>query len=192
MKKFSISVAVALLVFSFLAMQTFAVEGGKAGHGEKFTGMRDANKVSDITGATVMNRQGEDLGTVHDLIVSEDGRVKYMILSHGGVLGVGDKLIPVPWRAVSAGTKENTFLIDMDKDKLANAPSFDRNNWPNFADPGYGERVFSYYGLSSTRGTDAGNSGMEGATPESSGSRTNMDSSGQHKSMQPRGTDMNK
>lgn len=188
MRRLSVSVAVALLVFSFFAMQTFAFEGSKTGQSDKFSAMTEANRASKITGATVFSRQGEEFGKVNDLVIGQDGRVQYMILSYGGVMGVGDKLVPIPWRAVSPGTKENTFSVNVDKDKLARAPSFDPNNWPNFADPSYDERIFSYYGLSAApRGTAESDAGMRGTTPESSGSRSGMDAGGEHKSMQPSG-----
>ncbi len=62
-------------------------------------------RVSDILKTTVENRHGEKLGTVQDLMVGADGCLKYAILSHGGFLGIGDVLIPVPFDALMTAEK---------------------------------------------------------------------------------------
>lgn len=102
-------------------------------------------RVSNITGAVVNNLQGERLGTVQDLVVGKEGEVEYMILSHGGLLGVGDRLFAIPWEAVRPGAEANTFMLDIDRQRLANAPNFDRNTWPNFADPDVQHLYYGYY-----------------------------------------------
>lgn len=53
----------------------------------------------------------------------------YAILSFGGFLGVGDKLFAVPWNTMDLNTDKHAFILDVDKDRLKNAPSFGRNRW---------------------------------------------------------------
>ena len=50
---------------------------------------------NETIGETVRNMRGEDLGSVEDLIVTGDDRVVVAILSVGGFLGIGDKLVAV-------------------------------------------------------------------------------------------------
>lgn len=53
---------------------------------------------SSIIGAEVYNTQGETLGTVQDVVLnSQHDQISYVALSHGGVMGIGDKLVAVPW-----------------------------------------------------------------------------------------------
>ncbi len=60
-------------------------------------------KASDIVGMNVKNTQGEDLGSIKDLVVDPSrARVTYAILSHGGWAGIGDKLFAIPWQSFHA------------------------------------------------------------------------------------------
>ena len=47
--------------------------------------------------ATVYNDRDERIGTVDDLIVGQDGRISEAVLSVGGFLGIGAKLVAVPY-----------------------------------------------------------------------------------------------
>ena len=55
---------------------------------------------SEIVGATVYNDQGDSVGTVNDLLVSPDGTVSKAVLSVGGFLGLGSKLVEVPFNSL--------------------------------------------------------------------------------------------
>ena len=52
---------------------------------------------SQIVGAAVYNDHGERIGTVDDLIVGPDGRISQAVLSVGGFLRLGAKLVAVPY-----------------------------------------------------------------------------------------------
>jgi hypothetical protein len=52
---------------------------------------------SQIVGVTVYNDRDERIGTVDDLIVGQDGRISEAELSVGGFLGLGAKLVAVPY-----------------------------------------------------------------------------------------------
>jgi hypothetical protein len=49
------------------------------------------------------------------------------VLSVGGFLGMGDRLFAVPWEAL-------TLIMDVNKERLENAPGFDKSNWADMAD----------------------------------------------------------
>jgi sporulation protein YlmC with PRC-barrel domain len=107
-----------------------------------------AFRASALTGLNVRNMQGEKLGTVNDLVVDiRTGKVAYVALSVGGLLGVGDKMFAVPFTELKFdhGMDEMFFVLDMSKEKLQAAPGFDEANWPNFADPHWSERIDKYY-----------------------------------------------
>jgi PRC-barrel domain len=52
---------------------------------------------SRIVGATVYNDSNQDIGTVDDLIVGRDGKISTAVISVGGFLGIGSKLVGVPY-----------------------------------------------------------------------------------------------
>jgi sporulation protein YlmC with PRC-barrel domain len=100
-----------------------------------------------LSGDAVVNRAGESLGTIEDFMLDVDsGRIRYAVLSFGGVLGIGNKLFAVPPEALSVDVENKRLVLDVDRERLENAPGFDRDNWPNFADPMLGREIYSYYG----------------------------------------------
>jgi sporulation protein YlmC with PRC-barrel domain len=100
-----------------------------------------------LTGDTVFNAAGENLGKIEDFMLDvESGRIRYAVLSFGGVLGIGNKLFAVPPEALTVDASRKCFVLDVEKERLENAPGFDKDNWPNFADPTLGSEIYGYYG----------------------------------------------
>jgi sporulation protein YlmC with PRC-barrel domain len=111
------------------------------------TGNGTLLSANDLGGEKVFNLGGEHLGKIEDFMVDmESGRIAYAVLSFGGVLGIGDKLFAVPPEALMLDEKNRCFVLDVDKGTLRDAPGFERNRWPDLADPTFGARVYSYYG----------------------------------------------
>jgi hypothetical protein len=67
------------------------------------------------------------------------------VLSSGGFLGIGDKLFAVPWRALTLDTENKCFVLDVAKDRLEQAPGFEKDHWPTMADQSWAAEVHSYY-----------------------------------------------
>jgi hypothetical protein len=102
-------------------------------------------RVSDILEITVENRHGEKLGLIQDIMVGADGCLKYAILSHGGFLGIGDVLIPVPFTALITGAEKGTAVLDIDKQTLEKALSFESKTWPEFTAAEWEEKIDRYF-----------------------------------------------
>ena len=101
---------------------------------------------TSITGNKVTNASGEDLGKVEDLMVdTATGNVDYAVVSFGGFLGMGDKLFAVPLEAMTTDTENHEFIINVPKDRLENAPGFDKDNWPRAGDPDLSLQIREYY-----------------------------------------------
>jgi sporulation protein YlmC with PRC-barrel domain len=100
-----------------------------------------------LTGDRVRNNAGDDLGKIEEIMIDlETGRVAYAVLSFGGFLGIGDKLFMVPWGAMTVDQSAHQFVLDVQRAQLEKAPGFDKDNWPDMADPDYGREVHSHYG----------------------------------------------
>jgi len=115
-------------------------------------------RASKLTGMNVRNSQGEKVGTIDDFVVNiETGKVSYVAMSVGGILGLGDKLFAIPYSALKFdhGKDEMFFVLNVDKEKLNAAPGFDKSNWPNMADPNWATQIDDYYrrAQSTTTGT---------------------------------------
>ena len=98
-----------------------------------------------VEGTAVYNRTGEQLGTVFNFMVDKvSGQVAYVVMSFGGFLGMGESYHPLPWKALTYDTRLEGYVVDIDKDRLANAPSHGREEDP-FVNDKYGAKVDAYY-----------------------------------------------
>jgi len=109
----------------------------------------DIYRASKLIGADVENPQGEKLGDIKDVVFDpETGRIRYAVLAFGGFLGLGEKYFAVPWTALTSKAGEKgDFILNIDREKLKNAPGFDKNNWPNMADRSWAKQIYAYYGV---------------------------------------------
>ncbi len=101
---------------------------------------------SSITSDDVVNRKEEKLGKLHDIMLDiAQGKIRYAVLSSGGFLGMGDRLFAIHWSALSLDAVNKRFILDIDVERLKNAPGFNKDKWPNMADTAWGSAVESYY-----------------------------------------------
>jgi len=108
---------------------------------------RDLIASNKVEGTAVYNRQGERLGEVYNFMVNKrSGQVAYAVLSFGGLLGMGGTYYPLPWNALTYDTNQGGYVVDIDKDRLSNAPSYRSGEDPFSSDAGYGSRLRSYWG----------------------------------------------
>lgn len=102
---------------------------------------------STLKGTEVKNPGGKNLGDIKDIMIDLDtGRIAYMVLSFGGFLGIGDKYFAVPLEALTIDKEDNKFIMDVSKEKLENAPGFDKDNWPTNPDQRFINDIHTYYG----------------------------------------------
>jgi PRC-barrel domain len=80
-------------------------------------------RASKVIGATVLNDANEKVGTIDDLIVTPNDRVPYAVLSIGGFLGIGTRLVVVPYDTLKAGDR-NMVLPGATRDSLKVLPEF--------------------------------------------------------------------
>ncbi|WP_028812504.1 PRC-barrel domain-containing protein [Streptomyces flavidovirens] len=102
-----------------------------------------AAQEEDIRGRTVTAADGEDLGKIDDLLIDDDeGKVRFLLVEHGGFLGIGQKKTFIPVDAVTRITEEHVF-IDRSQKQVTDAPAYD----PDLVEEEeYFDRVYSHYG----------------------------------------------
>jgi sporulation protein YlmC with PRC-barrel domain len=101
---------------------------------------------STLLGERVRNLAGEELGNIEELMVDlTSGRIAYAVLSFGGFLGFGSKRFPVPWNALRSDRGAHEIVLDTDRETLERAPHFDREKWPDMANPAFEKEVHGHY-----------------------------------------------
>lgn len=99
-----------------------------------------------VTGTKVFSTDGDELGQIeHMMIGKRSGRVEYTVMSFGGFLGMNEKYFPIPWDALDYDTKRDGFVVNIDKDRLKDAPSITKDETPTF-DERFGRSVYGFYG----------------------------------------------
>lgn len=81
-------------------------------------------RADQIIGMTVYNAEGEKVGTVHDILLDKDGKATGVVLSVGGVLGVGAKAVGLTWKEIDVNPEQQQVQIAYTKDQLEAAPDF--------------------------------------------------------------------
>ena len=86
----------------------------------------DAVSVNDYYKQNVYNSSDNTIGEVSDVLLDKSGRVKAVILSVGGFLGLGGKYVSVPFNALQVTEKNGKRYLVMDttKEALTSAPGY--------------------------------------------------------------------
>lgn len=101
-----------------------------------------------MIGDDVVNPEGESLGKIEEIMIDRaTGHVAYAVLSFGGFLGLGDKLFAVPWSTLALDADEHAFRLDVDKERLKDAPGFDKDKWPKSPDRSFLDEMYTFYGV---------------------------------------------
>lgn len=89
-----------------------------------------------IVGADVRNMQNEELGTIESLVMDpQEGNIAYVLLAHGGFLGMGEEWIPVRWSDLRVTQDGDIFVLNVSEDALEQAPTIEEGAF----DPEAGE-----------------------------------------------------
>lgn len=105
-------------------------------------------RASRVEDTTVRNPAGEKLGTVSDLVIGKrDGKVKYAIMSFGGFLGMGSDFHPLPWEKLRYDENEGSYVVDLSKEQLEDAPRYADGNDVDWSDRESTRRINDYYGV---------------------------------------------
>ncbi|MGG5809862.1 PRC-barrel domain-containing protein [Falsiroseomonas sp. CW058] len=87
--------------------------------------LRDGRRASQVIGSTVYNENNESIGEVDDLIVPTAGGQPVAIISVGGFLGIGARLVAVPYERLQHNSDRNRWMLQgATKDSLQSLPAF--------------------------------------------------------------------
>lgn len=84
----------------------------------------DEVRADTLIGMSVYNPQGDKVGEVKDILLDERGQVTGVVLSVGGVLGLGAKSVGLNWSEVDVRPDAEMVKIHYTKEQLEAAPDF--------------------------------------------------------------------
>ncbi|RJP26810.1 MAG: PRC-barrel domain containing protein [Candidatus Abyssobacteria bacterium SURF_5] len=147
MRKFWITAGVALTSFVFLAAPSFAAGGdiGGASPSAMKGSSQDSFVMSNLVGKSVTNQQNEQLGTVENLVIGENGRVSYIIMSPAQGIAEKDQFVAIPWSAANPRMQQDKVFLNLSQSQLRNAPTFARSDWSQLQNPQWQQRVNAYF-----------------------------------------------
>jgi hypothetical protein len=100
-----------------------------------------------VKGTDVYNADGEHLGHIDDIVLDKaSGQAEYAIMSFGGFLGIGEKFHPLPWPSLTYDPALAGYVVNVTREQLEQAPSYDLMEEPDWSDPEYAQRLRGYYG----------------------------------------------
>lgn len=97
----------------------------------------------DVRGRTVVDRAGDEIGTVDDLYVDErERRVRFLQVAAGGFLGLGERHFLLPVGAVTR-VDADRIEVDQDRERIVGSPAYDPAVSPQ---PNYFAGIYNWYG----------------------------------------------
>ena len=81
-------------------------------------------RASKMIGSSVYNDENQQVGSIDDLLLSNDNKVTIAVVSVGGFLGLGSKLIAVPYDHLKIGQDRRVTLPGASQETLNSLPSF--------------------------------------------------------------------
>jgi sporulation protein YlmC with PRC-barrel domain len=86
---------------------------------------------ASIIGDMVVSPQDEKLGSIKDMMIDlRSGKIEYVIIELGGILGIGEKYFAIPFSHLKLDSKNERFTLTQPKEILEKAPGFDKAHWP--------------------------------------------------------------
>lgn len=102
----------------------------------------------DLKGARVSSTDDKDIGEIDDIIIApEEAMVAYTVLGAGGVLGMGEKKIALPWGAAEMTYKDKKLMVSLPvtKARIEKAPEYTGKDWKRMSGSAYVHEISTYW-----------------------------------------------
>ena len=94
-----------------------------------------SSRSAELVGTEVRSPQNEALGSVDDLMTnSQTGKIDYVVIARGGIFGIDEKYVPVPWAAFKIAPNLSLLVLGTTEAALGTAPQASKDQ---FTTPGH-------------------------------------------------------
>lgn len=111
-----------------------ATEAGVQDEGQSY-------RAKSVLGSKVMIEGEVSIGTVDDIVFSDEGYVDYLIVSNE------NKLVTVPWEATKFNFEKRMATVQITQERFKEIPTYTIQQYPVFHAPQYRVDTYKYYGL---------------------------------------------
>jgi len=147
MKKLSIYLFVVCAAVLLVSAGAFAAGMGKEPMKGAQAGMHILG--SNLIGKSISNPQDENIGKIEDILLDQStGRISVVLVdTEEKFLDIGEKLVAVPFQALTPSATGEKLVLSVDKERLANAPSFNKDELAQIDRTSEGE-IYRFFGVS--------------------------------------------
>ena len=101
---------------------------------EPINDKNSAIRSDELLSDPVRSPQDVALGSVDDIVMNpKTGKIAYLVIGRGGIFGIDEKYVPVPWEDFKITQNVNLLVLDTTKPTLDAAPQVSRDQ---FTTPG--------------------------------------------------------
>ena len=151
----------ALLTQTVVAQETATKEAKQGKHAKKEMRQNDGKAAAKqefigckkIVGTYVYGTDGESVGDINSVTLDKNGNVHCAIVGIGGVAGVGETEIAVPWEVFQCECKMEDekktckVKLPMTAEQLEKAPALKKEEYAELYDPKWVETNSKFYGI---------------------------------------------
>jgi sporulation protein YlmC with PRC-barrel domain len=95
-------------------------------------------RIENMLGKRVVNKEGENIGTVYDMVVNDDGKIQFVVVSKKG------EATAIPYKYFKKGPK-GAMTANVEKLKIEKAPHYNVKKGPLNYDPNWDKEQFGYW-----------------------------------------------
>jgi putative membrane protein len=82
---------------------------------------------NDLIGQKVVNKNGDKVGKIDDIVLNSNDKAVLAVISVGGFLGIGDKLVAIPFDQLQLGEDKAILLSSATEDELKSMPEYEKD-----------------------------------------------------------------
>jgi putative membrane protein len=82
---------------------------------------------NDLIGQKVVNKNGDKVGKIDDIVLNSSDKAVLAIISVGGFLGIGDKLVAVPFDQLQLDKDKAVLMSSATEEQLKTMPEYEKD-----------------------------------------------------------------